>query len=86
MLKKDANIEWTPVAKATFEDIKEAISNAPVLASPDYTKPFYIYSFLSTHSVAAALTQKGENDEEKPIAFMSAPLKDAQLKYLDTER
>jgi len=86
MLKKDAKIEWTPVAKAAFEDIKEAISNALMLTSPDYTKPFYIYSFVSSHSVVVALTQKGEDNEEKPIAFMSAPLKDAQLKYLNTER
>ncbi|HEX4851448.1 MAG TPA: ribonuclease H family protein, partial [Puia sp.] len=86
MLKKDAQMEWMPVAKAAFEDIKEAISDAPVLASPDYTCPFYIYSFASSHSVAAALTQKSENDDERPIAFMSAPLKDAQLRYLDIER
>lgn len=56
MLKKDAKIEWTPKAKAAFEDIKRAIVDAPILISLDYTREFYIYSFASEHTCAAILT------------------------------
>jgi hypothetical protein len=40
MLKKDSEVKWTTEAKASFERVKKAIGEAPVLASPDYTKEF----------------------------------------------
>ena len=53
MMKKDARIEWSNEAKAAFSQVKQSISVAPFLTSPDYLKPFYIYSFASEHSCAA---------------------------------
>ena len=50
MLKKGAKIDWTPTARKAFEEIKQAIVDVPVLLSPEYTKPFYIYSFASKHT------------------------------------
>ena len=55
--------------------------DALVLLSPDYTKPFYIYSFASEHTCVAILTQKVDDQDEHPIAFMSSPLKDVELRY-----
>ena len=43
MMKKDARVKWTNEVKKAFHDIKEAIVKAPVLTSPDYIKPFYLY-------------------------------------------
>ena len=45
MLRKDSDIKWTPETKKSFEDIKKAISEAPVLVSPDFSKDFLIFSF-----------------------------------------
>lgn len=85
MLKKDAKIEWTPVTKRAFEEIKQAIVQAPVLVSPDYLQPFWIYSFASEHTSAAILTQRKEEGEH-PKTFMSTPLKDAELRYPNVEK
>ena len=41
LLKKDA-FSWTPEATKAFEDIKDAMSQAPVLAIPDFTKTFIV--------------------------------------------
>lgn len=86
MLKKDAKIEWSPQAKRAFEEIKTAIAEAPVLISPNYIKPFYLYSFASDYTCAAILTQRSEERDENPIAFMSTPLKDAELSYPNIEK
>jgi hypothetical protein len=51
MLKKDNEIKWTIEAKASFERVNKSISEAPVLASPDYTKEFLIFSFASEHTI-----------------------------------
>ena len=55
MLRKDSKIKWTEVAKQTFNDIKEAITTAPVLISPDFSKMFYIFSFASNDTIVAVL-------------------------------
>jgi hypothetical protein len=57
------------------------ISTAPVLVSPNYGIPFKIYSFSSENSCARILTQKKEKEDERPIAFMSCPLKNVELKF-----
>ena len=44
--------------KKAFEDIKIAISNAPMLVSPNFEKYFIIYYYASKHSMSSILTQK----------------------------
>ena len=55
MLKKDSEVKWTIQAKVSFQRIKRVTSEAPVLASPDYTKEFLIFSFASEHTITAVL-------------------------------
>jgi ribonuclease HI len=81
MLRKNSEVKWTTEAKASFDHIKKVISEAPVLASPDYLKEFFIFSFASEHTLAAVLLQKNEEGYEQPIAFFSKSLRDAELKY-----
>jgi len=81
MLRKDSNIKWTLEARKSFEDIKKAISEAPVLVSPDFSKDFLIFSFASEHTVVGVLLQKNQEGNEQPIAFYSKTLRDAPLKY-----
>ena len=45
MLGKDKEIKWTLKSKQSFGDIKKAISEVPILSSPDFSKEFLIFSF-----------------------------------------
>ena len=81
MLGKDKEIKWTPEAKQSFEYIKKVISEAPVLASPGFSKYFLIFSFPSRHTVVGVLLQKNHEGHEQPIAFYIKTLRDAPLKY-----
>jgi ribonuclease HI len=81
MLKKYSRVNWTIEAKASFERIKKVISEAPVLTSPDYLKDFLIFSFASQHTITVVLLQKDDEGFERPIAFFSKSLRDAELKY-----
>ena len=60
-----------------FELVKKALTETPVLISPDFTKDFYIFSFASEHTVAAVLLQKNAGGQEKPIDFFIKSLRDA---------
>jgi hypothetical protein len=86
MLKKDGEIKWTTKDKESFEKVKEDINEAPVLASPDYTKEFLIFSFTSEHTIAAVLLQKNDEVFEQPIAFFSKSLRDAKTRYKILEK
>jgi len=58
MLRKDSEVKWTKAARHSFNAIKEAITTAPVLISPNFSKVFYIFSFASSDTIAAVLLQK----------------------------
>lgn len=77
---------WTTEAQAAFENIKEVLSSAPVLSNPNFEKKFYVHCDASDIGIGAVLVQLDENNEEKPIAFMSKKLNSAQRNYSVTER
>ena len=58
MLKKDHEIKWTIDARRSFRDIKQAITEAPILVSPYFIKYFLIFSYASNHTIAGVLLQK----------------------------
>ena len=84
--KRELKYEWVPEINRSFEDIKVAISIAPVLVSPNYELPFKIYSFSLEHSCTRILTQKKEKEDERPISFMSFPLKNVKLNYSNLDK
>ena len=58
-----------------------ALTKAPVLVSPDFTKEFLTFSFASEDTLVVVLLQKNKDGLEQPIAFFSKTLWDSELKY-----
>ena len=52
-----------------------------MLAYPDFSKPFVIHTDASHYQLGAVISQ-----DNKPIAFYSRKLNDAQTRYMTTER
>lgn len=86
LLKKGVKIKWTPKFKRSFQDIKVLISATPVLVIPNYQLPFKVYSFTLENLCANILTQKKEHEDERPIIFMSFPLKNVDLNYPNLDK
>ena len=83
--KGSPKFAWTSAAEDAFCKLKAAISSAPVLACPDFSQPFQVYTDASAYGTGGVLTQ-GEGDEEKPVAFTSCTLTDAERNFSATER
>lgn len=69
LLKKHTLFVWTPEHQKAFELLKQTLMSAPVLALPDFTKPFCIYTDACQTGVGAVLMQQGH-----PLAFLSRAL------------
>ena len=73
MLKKDSFI-WSLEAEKAFEQLKQTMTQAPVLALPDFTKPFIVECDASGTGIGGVLMQN-----QKPIAFISQALQGRNL-------
>ncbi len=60
---------WDEVHQRTFNHLKATIAREVVLAYPDYSKVFEIYTGASNKQLGAVITQ-----ENRPIAFFSRKL------------
>jgi hypothetical protein len=56
MIHKDVEFNWDDERKRVFNNIKTAISQAPVLRSPNFRKYFFLYTFASNQSLPTVLT------------------------------
>ena len=78
---KDVKWEWTGVCQRAFDMLKEKLTAAPVLAAPDFSKPFEVVADASDLTLGAILLQEG-----RPIAFESRKLTPAECNYHTTEK
>ena len=79
--KKKTLVEWTPKCQEAFEKLKELCTEAPVLAYPDFTKPFKLHIDACDRGLGAILYQDQSSGQEKPIGFASRSLSKAESNY-----
>ncbi len=72
--------QWDLIHQQAFDNIKAAIAKETVLAYPDFSKPFEIYTDTSATQLGAVIAQ-----DSRPIAFFSKKLSKMQKKYSATE-
>ena len=68
-LLKKKMFQWTNTAQQAFETLKQAMSTTPVLALPDFNKPFTVEPDACDDGIGAVLLQNAQ-----PIAFLSKAL------------
>jgi hypothetical protein len=81
LLKGGVAFRWNDNTNKSFEDIKDAISQAPVLINPDFSQDFIIVSFSSQDTIAGVLMKKDADGYEHPVDFMSKVLRDSKFNY-----
>jgi ribonuclease HI len=80
ILRKGNEVKWTIEPRESFDHIKKALSEAPMLISPDFSKYFLVFSFAYFDTVVVVLLQINDEGRERPISFFSKALKDAETR------
>ena len=84
LLRKDVKWEWADQHTQAVETLKKALTTAPVLVMPDYSKRFIVQTDASYSGIGAVLAQSYTIDGkevDRPIAFVSRSLKPAEKNY-----
>jgi hypothetical protein len=58
MLRKGNEVKWTIEAREYFDQIKKALTDVPLLISPNYSKEVLIFSFTSFDTLVVVFLQK----------------------------
>lgn len=72
---------WGVEEEKVFQELKKAISTAPVLIMPRDDAPFCIEADSSNYATRAVLSQLNNDGKWHPIAFSSHALSDVECNY-----
>jgi len=82
------NVEWTwsSAQQKAFDEVKQRLTSAPILAYPVNSKPFRLCTNISDYPIGAALEQEGEDGLWHVVAYGSRSLSGAEKNWSATEK
>ena len=81
LTSKKKLFHWTDEHTNAFMGIKHALTHAPCLALPDFSRPFEIVSDASGYGIGAVLLQN-----KRPVAYFCRKLSDSETRYSATDK
>ena len=79
--KKSEHVDLSPEAREAFDHLKAACLQAPILAFPDFNKPFLLETDASGRGLGAVLSQKQADERYHPIAYASLVMNKTEQRY-----
>ncbi|GBM95272.1 Retrovirus-related Pol polyprotein from transposon 297 [Araneus ventricosus] len=64
-------INWTEECIRAFKELKDKLSQQPILYVPDFNKEFILQTDASNSGMSVILAQKDDNDKEHPVLYLS---------------
>ena len=75
--QKGTDFKWSNEAQKAFQNIKDVLMSAEVLAFPNYDLPFILDTDASEEGIGAVISQVQEDGNERPIAYAARALRGA---------
>ena len=79
--KKLEHVNLSPEALEAFDRLKAACLQAPILAFPDFDKPFLLETDASGRGLGVVLSQKQADGQYHPIAYASHVMNETKQRY-----
>ena len=81
LLRKGQSWEWYKAQQIAFEKAKQLLTSTQVLSHYDPAKPLIMLCDASPYGIAAVLSHRMPNGDDRPIAFASKTLTPAKRNY-----
>lgn len=83
LIRHGAKFEWDERRQAAFEDLKEAITSAPVLRPINYQSDEPIVLSVDTSKIAVGfiLSQRNNDGKKHPARYGSIPMNEREARY-----
>lgn len=79
-------LKWTPECEEALAVLKEALVTSPVMAIPDPSRPYRLYTDASGYAIGCTLTQLDDNGVERVVLYDSLALQREQRAWNTTEK
>ena len=83
---KEEKFVLNETAKRSVEELKRALVSAPVLAHPDFHRPFILQTDASGIALGGVLLHAQEDGAERPVGYFSKKLTPTQQRYCTYDR
>ena len=85
ILKKSnlPDFNWTKDCQEGFDNLKRALTSAPILTYPDYSKPFILETDASLKGLGVVLLQHSDDNTVRVIAYASRSLRPGEKSMKD---
>jgi hypothetical protein len=80
------DVEWTEECDRAFKELKAKLTGKPVLYSPDFSKQFILQTDASDKGIGVVMAQKGPDNEDHPILYLSRKFTKTEQKFCTTEK
>jgi len=85
LTKKGATFEWTPACEAAFQELKRALTSAPILVAP-CDEGVYILDTDASDSAVGAVLQQEQEGKLHVVGYASKALTATETRYCITRR
>ena len=84
LLKKWKGFQWDEECDKAFRDLKEYLTQAPMLTASDPGEDLFMYLSMSDHAVSVVLLK--DRGTQQLVYYISKTLVDAETRYLPLEK
>ena len=84
LLRKDYDFDWSKEAQRAFEELKRKLTQAPILARPDFNLSFILHTDACATGLGAALSQI-QGEKERVISYASRRTSRTEANYGATQ-
>ena len=81
LLKNNIKFVWTQSCQEAFDKLKAILKSEPVLAAPDFQKPFKLAVDASDVGTGGVLLQEDEIGVDHPVCYFSKKFSKCQKNY-----
>ena len=82
--EKTTQFEWTTECHEAFQTLCQRLCSVPILAFPDFNKPFILNTDVSNTGLGGVLSQFNKTGNKHMIAYASLTLSKAERRYCVT--